>query len=561
MNELKEIVEDIEASIEQFHQALNEFKECHQSVQELLEGEEKTADNEDWYQPRMQTFETFYVTDVGAWRANQFMQAQAAQAAVSHLDGISNSGKAEQSQTVVSRVSRSSSVSSARLKAEAEKAALLQRTAALQKKHALERERIEVQNAIERVELETELAAAQAKVQVFECIDVEATNSKFTSTELSELPGDGMNAYLESHYARIHPELSPVQYAKISVVPKTPLQRVLTQDARPKRPLQPAHSIPLNPANHNAAGSSRPPMPSSSINNNLGAIADLIVQQQKLTSLPTRNVTVFNGEPLNFKPFMLAFQHCIENNTNSSQDRLYYLEQYTSGQPKELVRSCLHMDADRGYAEAKRLLEHHFGDEFKITNAYLDKALNWSNIPTDNGEALQSYTLFLRGCCNVMRTLWYMDELNLPSNLRLPISKVPYKLREKWRACAFDIRERTGARDTFDNLVHFLERQARILQDPIFGNLQDATATKRPPKATISVTKPILSPKQKTRGSSFATTVAAVPHDNAARSTAESTVQVSRVSIMPKLCPVCNGEHDIADCQELVLKEPQMTMQ
>ncbi len=102
------------------------------------------------------------------------------------------------------------------------------------------------------------------------------------------------------------------------------------------------------------------------------------------------------------------------------------------------------MDADRGFGEAKRLLEHHFGDKFKITNAYMEKALIWNNIPIDNGEALHSYALFLHGCCNVMRTLRNMDELNLPSNMRLLISKVPYKIKEKWRSHAFDIKERTG---------------------------------------------------------------------------------------------------------------------
>ncbi len=189
---------------------------------------------------------------------------------------------------------------------------------------------------------------------------------------------------------------------------------------------------PLTRIVQTSADATLPLAPSGLSSNNLGAITDLIVQQQNMSSLPTRHVPVFNGEPLNFKPFMQAFEHCIENKTNSNQDRLYYLEQYTSGQPKELVRSCLHMDADRGFAEAKRLLEHHFGDEFKITNAYMEKALNWNNIPVDNGEALHSYALFLRGCCNIMRTLRNMDELNLPSNMRLLISKVPYKIKEKW---------------------------------------------------------------------------------------------------------------------------------
>ena len=71
---------------------------------------------------------------------------------------------------------------------------------------------------------------------------------------------------------------------------------------------------------------------------------------------------MFDGDPLNFMPFMRAFEHGIEDKTSSHQDRLYYLEQYTSGQPKDLVRSCLHMEARRGYAEAKKLLKEHFGN-------------------------------------------------------------------------------------------------------------------------------------------------------------------------------------------------------
>ncbi len=273
-----------------------------------------------------------------------------------------------------------------------------------------------------------------------------------------------------------------------------------------------------------------------------------------MSSLPTRHVPVFNGEPLNFKPFMQAFEHCIESKTNNSQDRLYYLEQYTSGQPKELVRSCLHMDADRGFGEAKRLLEHHFGDEFKITNAYIEKALNWNNIPIDNGEALHSYALFLRGCCNVMRTLRNMDELNLPSNMRLLISKVPYKIKEKWRSHAFEIKERTGAWATFGDVVHFLERQARILQDPIFGDLRDASSGKGTSKTTISSSKPAISSIQKSRGSSFATTMAAVPKGNAECSTAGNTMQLFKSSDLSKLCPICSGNHGIVSCQELLTK-------
>lgn len=123
----------------------------------------KKSDNEDWYQPRMQTFETF-LNEVEMWKSAQSFEPQTV---VSPLDSISivaaRASKVEHLRSGASIASRSS-VSSARLRAEAERAALLQRTEGLKKKHALEMERIKVQNAMEKVELETELAATNGKV-------------------------------------------------------------------------------------------------------------------------------------------------------------------------------------------------------------------------------------------------------------------------------------------------------------------------------------------------------------------------------------------------------------
>ncbi len=121
---------------------------------------------------------------------------------------------------LLSSSSKTTSVSSACLRAEAEKAALLQHTEGLKKKHALELERIEVQNAMERVELETELAVVDAKVRVLQSVDTECMESKLISLEGSESQGDGMNKYLKSHQGTngiketLQPEPSPVEYEK-----------------------------------------------------------------------------------------------------------------------------------------------------------------------------------------------------------------------------------------------------------------------------------------------------------------------------------------------------------
>ena len=122
-------------------------------------------------------------------------------------------------------------------------------------------------------------------------------------------------------------------------------------------------------------------------------MTELLVHQQKLSLLPAREITTFGGDPMDYQSFISAFQHGIESNTNIDRDRLYYLEQYTTGQARELVRSCQHMDPTRGYAEARRLLEQHFGDKIKITNAYIQKALNWPHsIAKRGGDALSKET-------------------------------------------------------------------------------------------------------------------------------------------------------------------------
>src|SRR4029434_4846827 len=89
-------------------------------------------------------------------------------------------------------------------------------------------------------------------------------------------------------------------------------------------------------------------------------ITSALVQQQRLSSLPARDIPLFDGDPLQSIAFMKAFEQGVEQKA-SQGDCLYYLEQFTRGQPRELIRSCLHMTPEYGYAKAKQLLCEHFG--------------------------------------------------------------------------------------------------------------------------------------------------------------------------------------------------------
>lgn len=178
-------------------------------------------------------------------------------------------------------------------------------------------------------------------------------------------------------------------------------------------------------------------------------ITEMLVKQQRLSLLPSVEIPVFSGDPLHFRSFLKAFEQGIETKTDNMQDRLYYLEQFTTGQPRALVRSCMHMSPQTAYLEAKRQLEWNFGNRAKITSAFIDKALNWSVLKSDDAAALRAYTFFLRGCFNTMDEAGFIDELENSTNMRILVSKLPFRLREKWRLIVVDIAEKYDRRAKF----------------------------------------------------------------------------------------------------------------
>lgn len=231
-------------------------------------------------------------------------------------------------------------------------------------------------------------------------------------------------------------------------------------------------------------------------------ITALLVQMQTSQLLPRREIPTFDGDPLQFNTFMKAFEHCVKAKTSCKGDCLYYLEQFTRGQPRDIVRSCLHMTADKGFAVAKRLLKEHFGNEFKITAAYMEKVTGWPSIKAEDPKALKAYGLFLRECSNAMDDPKYLEELNMPANMKILSQKLPYKIRDRWRTKACEILEKTGQRARFLDIVKFIEHQVRINSDPVFGDIQDTSLViKRVIKANKLQVKPQL------RRNSFATQV------------------------------------------------------
>ena len=104
-------------------------------------------------------------------------------------------------------------------------------------------------------------------------------------------------------------------------------------------------------------------------NQNLDAIKRLVTH----FALPKSELMSFDGDPLKYFLFMILFENSVEKDTDDKSKRLQLLIQYCSGKAKKVIESCVLLEPDEGYEEAKKLLAERFGDKFQVTNSWIRK--------------------------------------------------------------------------------------------------------------------------------------------------------------------------------------------
>lgn len=562
--ELNENADVVNTQLALFIKCYEEALDIHETFMELpLPEDEILTTKTKTFEEKMKSCHAF-IEDVKEWlskagcpysQPKELIDAGCVDDGIQPEDSISNvtSVKASSVKSRTTGISKTSATSAARINAEAERAALLKRSEALKRKHHIEAQEERLRREKEQLALETDLAATTARLQVLE----------MNSSQCGSRRSDGMNSYLERSKAQRSIGLDPLVKAFVPhendfpavpdpttvvrprqgfadqmygrpIVPEAPYQEVQTTNGRQMGRI-------LN--TQTQSGNNQNDM--VSIMQKQNEITALLVQQNVSSVLPPRNLQIFDGDPLQYKSFIRAFENVVEKKTNNPSDCLSFLEQYTRGQPKDLVHSCQHIPPDQGYHRAKSLLAQHFGDEHKIASAYMEKIFNWTPIKGEDVKGLQSFSLFLRGCSNLTEQVMYMRELDLPANMRSIILKLPYKLREKWRNIACDLQERSGQRATFIDLVNFIERQVKIVTDPVFGNIQDPQHPSRPVNVKASCSSQL---RQRRKESSYITNVTSVREEAMARPAEHSTTSTY-------CCLFClQRNHTLGQCSQFKAK-------
>ena len=127
------------------------------------------------------------------------------------------------------------------------------------------------------------------------------------------------------------------------------------------------------------------------------------VMKKLLTSslLPKPDVPVFSGDVTRFHQFLRAFDSRVDAIVDDDESKAYYLEQFTSGVPRDIVRGCMYLPSG-GYREARCLLQKRYGDPDRVSNAFVDRMLNWQVVKPEDVAGLDRFALELRTCLNAV---------------------------------------------------------------------------------------------------------------------------------------------------------------
>ena len=156
----------------------------------------------------------------------------------------------------------------------------------------------------------------------------------------------------------------------------------------------------------------QPWLPSRQPIDNVSSLQQLAIQGQQqqrylldAIQLPSVQIPQFDGNPLQYYSFVRLFESTVERDTVDNSSRLARLMQYSTGKARHVISGCTTMDPDVGYLRAKTLLKQRFGDEYTISEAWINKVTSGLRLKPTDGELLQNLADDLCNCFDTALTV------------------------------------------------------------------------------------------------------------------------------------------------------------
>ena len=197
-------------------------------------------------------------------------------------------------------------------------------------------------------------------------------------------------------------------------------------------------------------------------------MAQMISKLLRQQAAPEVDIDVFTGEPTKYHYFLAVFEEVVEKKVDDARGRLTRLIKYTDGEPKEMIKHWIQQPANIGYKNPRSLLEQKYGNPHSIIAAYRKEIKAWPQLKPADGAAFQKLHNFLIKCESATYGQTW-NALDTPEMMCLVLSKLPGHTRERWNRSVMSIRRRYSREPDFADLIHFVEDEATLVNDPLFS--------------------------------------------------------------------------------------------
>lgn len=507
--------------------------ETHDQYQNLIEDvNDKHVDNA-WFQDKnsvfiavnktaMQWFAVNKANSIPSQGKHKDEDVESHRSARSHASTGSRRSSAGSSH-------RSSHLSVAKLKEEQRKVELLARAEAIAEKKQLEEAKLKLKFQEEELEIKTELKVSDAKARVIEELERSIMEDNILESNLikSETLGDISDRQKTTQ--RIQVENKSVHYSQEKPT-KTDETSVLNPHASEWIPSQPTLQKTILSNNVN------------DINNNKPIFQTESLSIARELNKPKADVQKFDGNPMMYKEFLRQFHARVVLNTESYDERLTYLLQFTVGEPHKIVKGFSHLDSKIGYEAALNEFKDRYGEPDVIAHSFVQKVLNWPLIKPDNPKALDEFSIFLTECLYAVQNVDEVRVLEYSENLKLLVRKLPFYLQEKWRNIVYETKSRHQT-VKFQQLVEFVKRESKKANDPVYG---------KDVMRTTSNVKKLQEPKSQAVGSRRTLATAVEPKMKSSRNQSVGTTgKEYKRGAFSTPCVYCeNSNHSLDKCNK-----------
>ncbi|XP_070203650.1 uncharacterized protein [Littorina saxatilis] len=201
-----------------------------------------------------------------------------------------------------------------------------------------------------------------------------------------------------------------------------------------------------------------------------------------LSRLPTQEPSIFVGDPLDYPSWHAAFTFLIGSHNIQETEKLLYLKRFLGGSALESISGFFLMRKPEAFTSAMKMLEARYGNSFAIGQAFRTKLENWDTVRSEDPVALRLFSDFLRQCSVAQNEIGGLHILDDAQYLKRMVDKLPKYIKNRWsRKVTHDKVKHPERYPTFKELSDFVEEEAEISNEPVFGMIANKTAPKFDP--------------------------------------------------------------------------------